>query len=353
MNNMNPSNDPLVIEKLPTESGQNAKKDNSPTTRKRSKKKKRLTIIALTTAGVLGGGGVAVAFDLGGLSGLLDTFAPVLSQYTGMDITKYAGYLTTFQSVMGAVKTGSMNGILSAVGSINKSLGDSGVVIPSKLASDVLDTVTAKYATDGKSTTGVGFTNASDRALAHAQNVSHRAYVESVLGEEGQKNIKAGVQGSGDLVKSASDIASKGIKATISQKKLDAIIGGQVILTAGNAQTYGKLTEIQINGAQQTEIQSGILEYLTHDKTSKTLGSTLTQNGSSQAAGVFAGLAAPAPTQAEVASSSQGGGTASSNTQATGDLGQYNKYYNPISGTVQNPAVTNALTPTDTGVPKF
>jgi hypothetical protein len=269
------------------------------------RKSKKMVLVALTSAAFFTGGTAAVAFDLGGLSDLLNTVSPVLSQYTGLDITKYAGYLTTFQNVVKGITKGGLNNVLTAVGSINKSLGDSGVVIPSKLASDVLNSITAQYASKGQSTTGVGFTNASDRAIAHAQNLSHRAYVESVLGEEGQQNIKAGVQGSGDLVNSAAQIAKKGIASTISQKKLDALIGQGVILATGNAQNFGKLTELQINAVQQTEIQTGILEHLTGDKTAKRLSATISQNGSAQSSGVFTGLAGAAPTKNEVLSTLQ------------------------------------------------
>ncbi len=263
--------------------------------------KKLFAILTISSAGVLIGSSAALAFDLGGLSGLLDTVAPVLSQYSELNITKYAGYLKSFDSVLSAVKTGKMDSILSAVGNINNSLGESGVVIPSKLATDVLNSVSAKYSSNGKTPSGIGFVKAGDRALSHAQNVSHRAYVESELGEEGQKNIKAGIQGSGDLVKSASDLASKGIKATISQKKFDAMLGQGVVLAAGQAQTYGKLTQIQINGVQQTEIQSGILEHLTGDRTAKTLGAQASINGSSQSSGILSGLAGPTPSKEDVA----------------------------------------------------
>jgi hypothetical protein len=272
---------------------------NVKTEQPKGKSKKLLSILTISSASLLISGNAALSFDLGGLSGLLDTVAPVISQYSELDITKYAGYLKSFDSVLSAVKTGKMDSILSAVGNINNSLGDSGVVIPSKLATEVLNSVSAKYSSNGKNPSGIGFVKAGDRALSHAQNVSHRAYVESVLGEEGQKNIIAGIQGSGDLVKSASDLASKGIKATISQKKFDAMLGQGVIQAAGQAQIYGKLTEVQINGAQQTEIQSGILEHLTGDRTAKTLGAQASINGSSQSSGIFAGLAGPAPSKNE------------------------------------------------------
>jgi hypothetical protein len=242
----------------------------------------------------------ASAFDLSGLSGILDTVAPVLSSYTSLDINKYAGYFKTFESVLGAVQKGNVNSILGAVGSINQSLGDSGVVIPSKLATDVLDAVTLNYAPDGSGTNGggktlrgAGYENASDRALNHAQNLSHRGYVESVLGEEGQKGIKKGVEGSGDLVKSSAEIAQNVAKTKISQKKLDGIAAGQTLIVAGNAQNFGKLTELQINGVMQTEIQSGILEQMTRDRTAKNLDRAGSNKRVSHSGSVFAGLAGP------------------------------------------------------------
>lgn len=267
--------------------------NNDHLQKKKSYKFKKTKIAAIVFAGFVVTGSGASAFDLGGFGGLLDTVAPVLSQYTGLDITKYAGYFKTFENVLSAVQGGGMKGILSAVGSINQSLGDSGIVIPSKLVQSTLDVVTAEYTAKGRSTGGSSYIRASDRAIAYAQNLSHRAYVESVLGEEGQKNIKAGVQGSGDLVKSASEIAGKGVKATISQKKFDALLGLGVLNQVGHANTFGKLTEIQINGTQQTEIQSGILEYLTNDKTSKTLSARMNGYGVTQSSGILAGLATP------------------------------------------------------------
>jgi hypothetical protein len=257
---------------------------------------KRMAIAPITLCMIIGGSGVAAAFDLGFLGGFLDTMAPVLKDYTDLDISKYAGYLDTFNNVLSSVEKGGIKNILGAVGSINRSLGDSGVVIPSKLASDVLNVVSEKYASGGSNTlAGIGQSNAGQRALDHAQNVSHRAYVESVLGKEGQGNIKKGVEGSADLVKSSAEIAQKGAKSTVSQKKLDAIALGQVILAAGNAQLYGKLTEIQINGVQQTEIETGLLEYFTHDRTAKTLGSAASSISISTSSGVFSGLAAKSP----------------------------------------------------------
>jgi hypothetical protein len=300
------------------------------------KSKKLLTIVTLSSASLFVGGTAALAFDFGGLSGLLDTVAPVISQYSELDITKYAGYLKTFGSVLSSVKTGKMESILGAVGNIHNSLGDSGVVIPSKLATEVLDAVSSTYSNNGKSLSGVGFVKAGDRALSHAQNVSHRAYVESVLGEEGQKDIKEGIQGSGDLVKSASDLASKGIKATISQKKFDAMLGQGVVQTVGQAKIYGKLTELQINGAQQTEIQSGILEHLTGDRTSKMLGTQASVIGSSQSSGILAGLAGPAPSKDAVA-------------QKTNDYVSSGQDYSQAYGLSPDSSVTA----TDTGVPNF
>jgi hypothetical protein len=229
---------------------------------------------------------------LGGLTGLLDTIAPVLSDY-GLDITKYAGYLNTFQNVLTATQQGGLNNILGAVGSLNQSIGDAGLVVPSKLASGILDSVTANYSGRGGRSNGVGITRAQDRALLHAQNVSTRAYIESVLGEEGQGNIKKGVQGSGDLVKSASEIATKGAKSNVSQKKLDAIAAIGVVGVASQAQIYGKLTEIQINGVQQTQTLAGLLEATTNDRTAKILGDAGSSNGRRQAGSVFAGLAGP------------------------------------------------------------
>jgi hypothetical protein len=300
------------------------------------KSKKFFAILTLSSAGVFIGSTAALAFDFGGLSGLLDTVAPAISQYSELDITKYAGYLKTFDSVLSSAKTGKMDNILSAVGNIHNSLGDSGVVIPSKLASEVLDAVSAKYSSNGRNLSGIGFVKAGDRALSHAQNVSHRAYVESVLGEDGQKNIKEGIQGSGDLVKSSSDLASKGIKATVSQKKFDAMLGQGVINSAGQAKIYGKLTEIQINGAQQTEIQSGILEHLTGDRTAKTLGAQASINGSSQSSGILAGLAGPAPSKDDVA-------------QQTNNYAANGQDYSQAYGLSPDISVTT----TDMGVPKF
>jgi hypothetical protein len=277
---------------------------------KTEKKAIRLTVIPVTLVTAWAIIFPATAFDLSGFSGILDTVAPVLSSYTSLDINKYAGYFNTFQSVLGAVQKGNVNSILGAVGSINQSLGDSGVVIPSKLASDVLDAVTLNYSTDGSGTNGggktlrgAGYENASDRALTHAQNVSHRAYVESVLGEEGQKNIKKGVEGSGDLVKSSAEIAQNVAKTKISQKKLDGIAAGQTIIVAGNAQNYGKLTELQINAVQQTEIQSGILEQMTRDRTAKNLDRAGSSQRVSQSGSVFAAVAGPSQpaTEAEQA----------------------------------------------------
>jgi hypothetical protein len=258
-----------------------------------SKKPHRVfKVVAIALLGVVGGGSAAAAFDLGGLSGFLDTVAPVLQNYGVSDISKYAGYLNTFQNVVSVVKKGSLNNVLSTVGSINKSIGESGFTIPSKLATDILDSVSANYTGKGGAN-GVGVVGAQDRALIHAQNVAHRAYVESVMGEEGQANIKKGVEGSGDLVKSAAEIQAKGAKSNISQKKLDAGNAIGVMNVAMGAQNYGLLTEIKINGAQQTEIQSGILEHLTGDKTAKTLSDAGARASQRQAGSVFAGLAGP------------------------------------------------------------
>lgn len=310
---------------------------------KRSKAKKRLAIASLTLAGVISGGGIAAAFDLGGLGGLLDTFAPVLSQYTGMDFTKYASYLGTFQNVLGAVQKGGMKNILGAVGSINQSLGVAGLAVPSELAQSVLDSVTENYAKNGGAASGgVSVSNRGQRALNHAQNVAHRAYIESVLGTEGQENLKKGVEGSADLVKSAAEIAAKAAKSNVSQKKLDAIVAGQVILAAGNAQTYGKLTEIQINGVQQTEIQSGILEYLTHDKTAKTLSVAASRRSSTTASGVFAGLAGASP-----GSSSSSTAQVASDPSMTGDPSKVNQYFSQVY------EPTTATVSTTQAVPKF
>jgi hypothetical protein len=305
-----------------------------------SKKKHRgLKIVGLAGVAFFGVNAGAYAFSLGGLSGLLDTVAPVLSQYTSMDITKYAGYLHTFESVVGAVQGRSMNSILGAVGDLGASLGDAGLVKPSTLAAGVFESIQTNYSSRGKNLSGVGFERSADRALAHAQNLETRTYLESVFGDQGQKNIKAGVEGSADLVKSASEIVSKGAKSNISQKKLDAIAAVGLIGVAGNSQIYGKLTEIQIINGQQLKVSSLIAENLTKDRTSKFLGDTGSRAGRKQSGSVFAALSGPSqltnPVVTEAASIS--GPAATTDQSFVSSSPNYQRLYGDTTAEVSTP----------------
>jgi hypothetical protein len=303
---------------------------------------KALKVVGLTGAIFFGANVGVYAFSLGGLSGLLDTVAPVISQYTGMDITKYAGYLSTFESVAGAVQSRSFNSILGAAGDVGATLGEAGLIKPSSLAANVFQAVQANYSSRGKSLSGAGFERSADRALTYAQNQETRAYLESVFGEQGQKNIKEGVKGSGDLVKAAGDIAEKGAKSNVSQKKLDAIAGIGVVGVVGQSQIYNKLTEIHITNGQQLKVSALIAENLTKDRTSKFLGETGARSNRKTSGSVFAALAGPSQSTSSGASGETSTTASSPETSSTST--RYQQLYGDSSAEV-SPQVSDFVPP--------
>jgi hypothetical protein len=257
---------------------------DTPSIRKRGKKALTVSTIVLTT--IAGGAVAASAADFGGLVNLV---SPVISQYTEQDISQYASYLSTFGNVVSSVQSGDY---ISAASSIGYTLGDAGVQIPTQLTQNVKKSVETNYANRKiGGTYGVSKSMSQDYTQKTAENATHRAYIESVLGTEGQSNIKKSLEAGSSLAKNTSELATSSSKSTTSQKILQNISSQLAVDTVANAQLHSELVQMRIGQTQQTEILSGIKETADENEISKEtaqLGQTAASDGSS---GVFAGLA--------------------------------------------------------------
>ena len=265
-----------------------------PSQPKRSTKK-RLLITASSVCLAFVGANAAIALDLGGIGGLLQSASPVISQYTSLDITKYAGYLQSATKVLSSLKSGSLTAIAGAVGQINNSLGDAGVTIPSKLAADVLNSVSSVYAARPQSGSiiGTGAVSAGERAVRHAENVSHRVAIEAAIGQEGQAAIKQSVEGSAQLAAQSAQIAQKCSSSTVSQDILKCMSDQNAITAAGLTQLHDEAIQNRLNGVTQTEILAGVKEAMDGDANARLIERDAARIGTVSSAGVFAGLAGP------------------------------------------------------------
>ncbi len=226
----------------------------------------------------------AAAFGFGDIAGIVESFAPFLSNVVG---ETFSNILQNSASFAGALAQGDFQGATQvAMGA----LGDYGVIGQGELKEEVRLAQLVQYGQGNTPDYGGGVTAAQYQGIDDAQDVTAEAYAASVLGKDAQTRLLKSGEGTANSVQASIGMAKASGKSKVSQvifKNISAQLAVNAVLAGqqlSESRDHGMVLKQAL--ATLSDLRANQNRYKRLDRSNR----NRTVRRSAQSAGLFAGV---------------------------------------------------------------
>lgn len=232
----------------------------------------------------------AAAFGFGDIFDIAGQFAPFVTDLIGFDISPYQSIIANSTGFASAITKGDFGG---AFESVIGTLGDYGIVAPSKLKDTIALGSEGKYAQFANYDFGGGLSLLKAQDLDDATELATSAQIDAGLGEDAQTNLVEKSEGTATAVDASVKFSKMSGQTKVSQKILRNISAQQSV----NAALMGQLLSEQrgqgISLKQTNAILADIRAKQNADKRVNRASNTRKTKGTITSAGMFSALVSP------------------------------------------------------------